>query len=146
MSDAEELAQLRAERAAIIEGWPFHGDLEGKTLKEAIAAEMSDYEMIIDHCTQIYGAASGYRISKPNTLPSNVIAIMEDIAQKDIDEAVREAVHDIIEDLDAAFDAVLTVGGVDCDACGRHQEAARQGRERLNEWANEFAPDVEAPS
>ena len=55
-----------------------------------IENEMSDYRMILGHCSAIYDEASGGRVSKPNTLPSVVIDFMEENRQKEIEEAVAE--------------------------------------------------------
>lgn len=56
-----------------------------------IENEMSDYRMILDHCTEVYDEASGGRVSKPNTLPSVVLDFMREDRSKDVDEAVAEA-------------------------------------------------------
>jgi hypothetical protein len=56
-----------------------------------IENEMADYRMILDHCAAIYDEVSGGRVSKPNTLPSVVVEFMNEVRQKDIDEAEAES-------------------------------------------------------
>ena len=69
-------------------GW----DSSEKDLLQALKDEWHDFMLVCHHCSVIYDAASGGRISKPLTLPAQVIAQMEDRESRDIDEAVKEAV------------------------------------------------------
>jgi len=39
--------------------------------------ELADFKMVMNHCSEIYMHCSGGRISKPNTLPSEVMGEME---------------------------------------------------------------------
>jgi hypothetical protein len=64
---------------------------EHKTLSQRVADEISDYKMVMDHCSEIYMHCSGGRISKPQTMPFEVIGILNDEQSKDIDEAITEA-------------------------------------------------------
>lgn len=52
----------------------------------ALTREYQDYMTIADHCTAVYSHFSGGRISKPFTLPSEVIAQAEEIQNKDFQE------------------------------------------------------------
>ena len=47
-----------------------------------------DLQVVAQHCSEAYDAMTRGRISKPNTLPTEAISIMEELAQQDIDEAV----------------------------------------------------------
>jgi hypothetical protein len=53
--------------------------------------ELSDFEMLCDHTSQIYDWASGGRISKPTTLPSEVIMQGENRINDLINESVLES-------------------------------------------------------
>lgn len=53
--------------------------------------ELSDFEMLCDHTSQIYDWASGGRISKPTTLPSEVIMQGENRINEMINESVLES-------------------------------------------------------
>ena len=86
-----QLAEAQAERDEIINGWPYDGNLGGKSLAQAVQDDFADYQMIIRHCTEIYLAASSGQVSKPNTLPSVVITLMEDRQAQEVKEAVNEA-------------------------------------------------------
>ena len=72
------------------EGW---GGFETPTGRAA-ANELHDFAMVLDHCIEVYKAASGGRISKPTTLPSEVVSVMERLQQ--------EAVEQVVEERDAA--------------------------------------------
>ena len=56
-----------------------------------IENEMSDYRMILDHCTTVYYEVSGGRVSKPNTLPDVVLDFWREDQQKYVDECIAEA-------------------------------------------------------
>lgn len=60
-----------------------------------IENEMSDYRMILRHCSIIYDEASGGRISKPNTLPSEVVACMQERQREEADELIKEATEEL---------------------------------------------------
>lgn len=57
--------------------------------------ELSDYRMVIDHCTRTYSHFSRGRISKPNTLPEEVIREAEEFETRDIEDAVNEATEEL---------------------------------------------------
>ena len=61
-----------------------------KSLAQRIRDEFADFKMVMDHCSEIYDYASGGRISKPNTLPREVISEAEDRIQELIREAIAE--------------------------------------------------------
>lgn len=52
--------------------------------------ELADFSTVIDHCSRIYSWASGGKISKPMTLPEEVIAEGEDRETREIEEAIAE--------------------------------------------------------
>lgn len=56
--------------------------------------DLADYAVVRRHCAEIYDEASGGRISKPMTYPSEVIAIMHDLELERINEAVAEATEE----------------------------------------------------
>jgi hypothetical protein len=70
-----------------------------------IENEMSDYRMIMHHCTEIYDVASGGRVTKPNTLPSVVIDFMEE-RERDV-EAERDALRQAGEGLRDALESCM---------------------------------------
>jgi len=72
-SAAESIPECPPE---VIDGW--------------LARELADYKMVIDHCTAVYCHVTRDRVSKPQTLPSVVIAIADDFATEDYDEAYAE--------------------------------------------------------
>jgi len=72
-------------------------------LAKAIDDELHDYAMVMDHCTKIYDHFSRGRISKPNTLPSAVIVVAEDLLTEDIQEATKE-LEDRLTELDSALE------------------------------------------
>ena len=72
-SAAESILECPAE---VIDGW--------------LARELSDYKMVIDHCTAVYCHVTRGRVSKPQTLPGEVIAIADDFATEDCAEAYAE--------------------------------------------------------
>ena len=96
-------ARLEAARAAIVAHVAAEREAARREAQEQpppellekwMQNELSDYRMVLDHCTRIYSHFSRGRISKPNTLPEEVIAVAEEFDQHDIEEAVREALDD----------------------------------------------------
>lgn len=63
---------------------------EQKPLLQRVKDEWHDFRMIIRHCATIYCHFSGGRISKPNTLPDEVIAVANDLESERVNEAVKE--------------------------------------------------------
>lgn len=57
---------------------------------EQIQDELADYQMIINEVSKVYDHVTDGRISKPNTLASEVIMIADDRMQNKIDDAVNE--------------------------------------------------------
>lgn len=51
-------------------------------LKAAHKADISDMRMLMDHLGETYTHFSGGRISKPNTFPSEVIAVAEELEEE----------------------------------------------------------------
>jgi hypothetical protein len=76
---------------------------------------MHDFRMVMRHCAEIYDIASHGRISKPNTLPSEVESVMEEVHQDEIREAVDEARRDLCDALRQL--ASFGDGGHTSDGC-----------------------------
>jgi hypothetical protein len=72
-----------------------------KPLAQRIRDEFADFSMVLDHCSEIYDRASGGRISKPNTLPREVIQEMEDLQTRQENEAIEEATAELVAENDA---------------------------------------------
>lgn len=69
---------------------------DGMTLERALA-ELNDIHMLIDHCTKIYSHFSGGMISKPNTLPFEVIHMSDRREQEELEEHVEDILNVISE-------------------------------------------------
>jgi hypothetical protein len=52
--------------------------------------ELADYGVVLKHCSEVYDYLSGGRISKPNTLPSEVIALAERLEHERDNERLGE--------------------------------------------------------
>jgi len=61
-------------------------------LDKWMANELADFKMVMDHCSKIYMHFSGGRISKPNTLPEEVISIAEELEQERFQQWYKEEV------------------------------------------------------
>lgn len=61
------------------------------------AADLEDLRMIIRHCTAVYEYASGGVVTKPNTYPSEVIALSQERENRDREEAATEAAESMRE-------------------------------------------------
>jgi len=72
---------------------------KGMTMDKALD-ELSDMAMIIDHVTTVYHHFSGGMISKPNTLPIEVIMMSDRREQNDLDAHVE----DILETISEVYD------------------------------------------
>lgn len=53
--------------------------------------ELADFAMVIRHCSTVYSEVSGGRISKPTTLPEEVLAVANDLETERVEEAIAEA-------------------------------------------------------
>lgn len=69
--------------------WPLEGH-EVPDVAEAVAAEMADYQMVLHNASEVFMEASGGQISKPNTLASQVIELMNEKQQKEEDEDAKD--------------------------------------------------------
>jgi len=65
----------------------------------ALLREYEDYMTIADHCTKVYDHFSGGRISKPFTLPSEVIAVAQEVQDEDFETWHREQLEPITEQM-----------------------------------------------
>lgn len=90
--------EAERERREIIAGFPWHGDLDGKSLVEAVRAEMDDFQMIIRNTSEIIDGVTHSRASKPNTAASVVVSLAEEVAN----ELVQEETADLQADLATA--------------------------------------------
>jgi hypothetical protein len=66
-----------------------------KPLAERIRDEFHDFQMVIHHCSVIYGYVTEGRISKPNTLPEVVMAEADDRERERTDKAITEATTEL---------------------------------------------------
>jgi hypothetical protein len=75
---------------------------------ERLRLELIDFEMLCDHTSQIYDWASNGRISKPTTLPSEVILQGEAWINDLVEEAVIERTKPVRELLPVLKDMVTS--------------------------------------
>lgn len=71
-----------------------------KTLAQRIQDAFADFQMVLDHCARIYDHFSRGRISKPNTVPEEVITLAEDFETEDrarLDAQLLAAEKKVIE-------------------------------------------------
>lgn len=71
-----------------------------KPLPQRIRDEFHDFKMVLDHLTTVYDHFSNGRITKPNTLPAEVIAVASDLATKEQREAIEEETRALRAELD----------------------------------------------
>lgn len=62
--------------------------------------ELADYAMVLRHCSEVYGHFSGGRISKPQTYPSEVFSVAEEIREEEIAEDVADETERLHAELD----------------------------------------------
>jgi hypothetical protein len=67
--------------------------LRDETVAQWLKDELADYDMVMEHCSEVYYHFSGGRISKPQTLPSEVIAVAEELRSQRDAELVGELVR-----------------------------------------------------
>jgi hypothetical protein len=104
-------------------GWQHHYEraIKAESERDAALTDLTDFRMVMDHCSRIYMWASGGRISKPNTLPEEVMCVAEEIrADEDAEE---------LAELTAERDAAIA-----------RAEAAEAEHERLCEDIDEHLP------
>lgn len=69
---------------------------DGTLDKEQVKKELCDFSMIMENCTSAYMLASGYIISKPNTMFSEVQSLFN---EKFIDLAiVKDDINEFLQD------------------------------------------------
>jgi hypothetical protein len=108
--------ELEAAKRAMDEYVPSTSD---EPLAKRISDEMRDYMAMAHEVSKVYDTLTVGFFSKPNTAAHHVIARVEEIQQKDIDEAVaealgepaesREAIRRLREPLENACDAVPAI-------------------------------------
>ena len=89
--------------------------------------ELADFKMVMDHCSTVYDHFTCGRISKPATLPSEVIAVAEELEAERLAaaEAERDAATARADRLagenarlrEAAESHVAILGPCNCEAC-----------------------------
>lgn len=107
----EKLAAVEKERDEAKEALESKRD---ETVAGWMKAELADYDMVLNHCAEIYMHFSRGRISKQNTLPREVIAIAEEFDSEDINNAVKDATKEMESACAAmrqAFQAPLITSG-----------------------------------
>jgi hypothetical protein len=93
---------LEEQLAELASGWPWYGDLGDKTLGQAIKDELTDYEMLIGNTTTVFCEVTRGRISKPNTLASEVIGVVNELQE---DEYKQDLAEDDFYKLGRAYNA-----------------------------------------
>jgi hypothetical protein len=79
-----------------------------------LGRELDDFQMVIRHCEEVYSHFTRDRISKANTLPSEVIRVAEDLENAELEQrrvAVRKILDDIegdVDDLKSAIEEALS--------------------------------------
>lgn len=72
------------------EFWRDLVETDGKLDPAKVKAELHDYRNFMNEVTHAYCTITGGRISKPNTLASEVITTVQDLMTRDRDEAIEE--------------------------------------------------------
>lgn len=88
MSPQEIVDELQGQLTKIRTSWPLEGH-EVPDVAEAVTAEMADYQMVLHNAAEVFMEASGGQISKPNTLASQVIELMNEKQQKEENESAE---------------------------------------------------------
>ena len=105
------IATALTEWAAVIELLDRFAALDRpKPLPERLADELADFRMVMDHCSEIYMHFSRGRISKPNTLPREVIAVAEDCDTEEFQEECREVRRTALEEAEQACEQQRQTG------------------------------------
>jgi len=65
-------------------------NLDGTINKDRLIRELSDYYWLLSSVSLVYDHVTGGRISKPNTLPEEVIVEADDYMRKLFDEELEE--------------------------------------------------------
>ena len=60
-----------------------------------LGRELADFRMVMNHCSEVYCHFTRDRISKPQTLPREVITVAEDLENEELEER-RVAVRAIV--------------------------------------------------
>lgn len=90
----EEIKNLLQRPIQWQEGYMYY--LAAEDLYAALEAEESDNAMLATNIAKIYDYASGGRISKPNTYPEEVYAILEERINREREEAYEEGKSDLL--------------------------------------------------
>jgi hypothetical protein len=92
---AAVLDALRAERDEAYERGKRDGQREPppELIDRWFQNELADYRMVLRHCSETYDHFTEGRISKPNTLPREVFAVAEELAQERFAEMVKDEVE-----------------------------------------------------
>jgi hypothetical protein len=74
---------------------------DGVTKAEAVRRELIDYHMVMEFAAIVYDHATGGRVSKLNTLPQAVCAVIDDYVNEIVAENIADHVSERIEDLES---------------------------------------------
>jgi hypothetical protein len=63
---------------------------DGTLDRDKVMRELSDYHHLMQQATDVYSHVSGGRISKPNTMAFEVIAVADERIDEIVDEEIRD--------------------------------------------------------
>lgn len=86
------------------EFWKDIIEIDGRVSLEQVKKELFDYRNILSEVSRVYDRITYGNISKPNTKAESVIAVVEDLQNESINEAVREALGIQTEEWVAALE------------------------------------------
>jgi hypothetical protein len=102
--------------------------------------ELADYQIVLGHCSVIYDWATDGRITKPNTPPSQVIAVAEDLLTQQRDEEVTRLTRDLTEANERRQEAVNSVSDSERELKAEVERLTRENAElaaRLSDYDDE---------
>ena len=104
---AEERSRFVAAHEAAAESAP---ECPAEVIAGWLARELADFQMVINHCTEVYVHVTRDRISKPHTLPGEVIALHDDFLTEECEEARDEGFQEAIATAAAAMCHLCELG------------------------------------
>lgn len=118
-SARSEIEELKREKAAG-EFWRgVFDDIDDKTERDKIAAELSDYRFILEQVPDAYCHVTGGLLSKPNYYATEVKAASDDYSTRLTNEAIEDATKDARSEI-ARLREALDGFGSDCMTSERH--------------------------
>lgn len=120
---------------------PLVCDSAGRLNRDKVIVELADFHLVMQEAAKVYHHVTGGRISKPNTLARDVIAVATDVDNEALEQILadeKEAWETKYEEVGLVSDVCyVALGGKTLAFEGRHARVATPEGEFVVAWCSD---------